>query len=217
MQQPNAKFEDLNEAYLDNLKKFIEKYPTARDSAEAILQIALAAELTSENKEAVKWYGQAAKLFPNTESGKRAAGALNRLSLEGKPFSLTLPTLDGRTFKSSEYRDGPVIYHFWSSNCASCKTDMRALKELQANYSKNKVKIVGVNLDREPEKGVQFLKDIQSPWVHVHDKGGMESQLAYSLGIQVLPLNFVVDKDGKVVKTGVHWTDLDKIISGLVK
>jgi thiol-disulfide isomerase/thioredoxin len=217
MQLPNAKFDDLNETYLGNLKKFIEEYPTAKDSGEAILQIALAAELTGDAKDATKWYSQAAKTFASSDAGKRASGAMNRLGLEGKPFSITLPTLDGRTFKSSEYRDGPVIYHFWASNCPSCKTDMRALKELQATYAKSKLKIVGVNLDKTPETGVAFLKDINTNWVNVHDKGGMDSQLALTLGIQVLPMNFVVDKDGKVVKTSVHWTDLEKIIDELVK
>jgi thiol-disulfide isomerase/thioredoxin len=217
MADPGAKYDELNKAYLDNLRQFIDAYPEANDSAEAMLQIALAAEFTGESKEALQWYARASKAFPNTEAGKKAGGALNRISLDGKPFLIGGNTLDGRTFKSSDLKDGPTVYHFWASWCDGCKADMRALKELQTKYAKNKLRVVGINLDKDPAKAASFLKENSYPWPHLNDKGGLDSQLAMSYGILTLPMTFVVDKNGKVVRTGVHWTDLDGIIQDLTR
>ena len=217
MQQPNAKYDELNDAYLSNLKDFIKQYPQAPDSAEAMLQIALAAEFTGDLKEAAQWYGRASQSFAATDSGKKATGALRRLNLEGKPFNISGPTLDDRTFNSTTYRGGPVIYHCWASWCEGCKADMRALKELQAKYAKHKVRVVGINLDKDRSVAAQFVKQNPYPWLHVHDPGGLDSNLAIGYGILTLPVNIVVGKDGNVVKAGAHWTDLDRIIEELVK
>lgn len=217
MQQPNAKFDELNDAYLNKLKGFIQEYPESQDSAEAMLQVALAAEFTGNLKDAEHWYGQASKSFASTDAGKKAAGALKRLNLKGKPFNISGPTLDGKTFNSNAYRGGPVIYHCWASWCEGCKADMRALKELQAKYAKAKLKIVGINLDKDRTLADAFLRQNQFPWIHVHDPGGLESTLAVGYGILTLPVNFVVDKDGNVIQSGAHWTDLDRILADLVK
>ena len=53
--------------------------------------------------------------------------------------------------------------------------------------------------------------------MHLFDEGGFESDLAVGYGILTLPVNFVVDARGRVVKTGVHWTELDALIEQLIK
>ncbi len=217
MQQPNAKYDDLNESYLNNLRAFIREYPEANDAADAMLQIALAAEFTGDSKEALKWYGQASSSFASSDAGKKAAGALRRLNLRGKPFAISGPTLDDRSFNSNAYKGGPVIYHCWASWCESCKADMRALKELQAKYAKQKLRIVGLNLDNDRALAAQFVKQNPLPWINVYDPGGLESSLAVGYGILTLPVNIVVDKDGNVVKSGAHWTELDRLIEEMVK
>ncbi len=217
MQQPDAEYEKLQEQYLEDLTAYVKDYPTSKDSAEAMIQIALSAEFTGEAAEAARWYAQAAKDFSDTLPGRKADGALRRLNLAGKSFNIKGNTLDGRSFASESYLGGPVIYHCWASWCEGCKAEMRALKELQAKYAKNNLRIVGINLDNNAQLGVNFLKQNPFPWVHVHDEGGLDSALAVGYGVLTLPANFVVDKSGKVVRTGVHWTELDGVIEDILK
>ena len=217
MSAPDANFESLNKEYLSSLRTFTEQYPQASDSAEAMVQLALAAEFTGESKEAEQWYARASKEFPESESGKKAAGALNRMNLAGKPFLISGSTLDGKPFKSAELKDGPVVYYFWATWCDGCKADMRAIKELQAKFAKNRVRVVAVNFDKDVSRATQFVKENPAPFIHLNDKGGLDSNLAVSYGLLTLPMTFVVDRDGKVVRSGVHWTDLDRILQDMVK
>lgn len=217
MQLPKADYEELQESHLTNLRKFVERYPDGDDAAEAITQIALAAEFTGDMDEAKQWYSKAAQRFPKSLEGQKAAGALRRLELEGKPFQLEATTIDGRAFNSRTYTGGPVIYHCWASWCEGCKAEMRVLKELSARYAKDKVRVVGINLDNESSQGLKFLKENSYPWVHLHDDGGLDSPLAVGYGILTLPANFIVDKDGKVVATGVHSSQIESVITGLLK
>ena len=215
MQQKDAKYEEIQKKYLSDLVSFVRKYPNSNDSAEAMLQIALSAEFSGELDTAQSWYKKAADGFAESLPGRKARGALTRLNMEGQRFQLKSQTIDGRSFDASAMR-GPVIYHSWASWCDGCKAEMRALKELQNKYAKEGLRIVGLNFDNEISGGKTFLASNSFPWVHLYEKDGLDSNMAVSLGILTLPVNFVVGKDGRVVKTGVHWTELDGVIEGLV-
>lgn len=216
MQQKDAKYEAIQKKYLADLVGFVRKYPSTKDSAEAMLQIALSAEFSGELKTAKSWYEKAAGGFADSLAGKKARGALSRLSMEGQRFRLKSQTIDGRNFDAAAMR-GPVIYHSWASWCDGCKAEMRALKELQNKYAKEGLRIVGMNFDTDSAQGKSFLSQNSFPWVHLYEKDGLDSNMAVSLGILTLPVNFVVGKDGRVVKTGVHWTELDAVVEDLLE
>lgn len=217
MQDANADFEALQKTYLDDLQKFVGTYPESNDAAEAMIQIALSAEFSGEAKTAEQWYAKASKSFGQTTAGKKAAGALERLNLVGQKFGLRSPTLDGRTFSSETYLGGPVVYHCWATWCEGCKAEMRALNELKSKYAKTKLQVVGINFDSNADLAKTYLRENRYDWIQLHDQGGLESDLAVSYGILTLPFNVVVDKTGKVITTGVHWTELDSVIEDLVK
>ncbi|MDX1925436.1 MAG: TlpA disulfide reductase family protein [Pirellulaceae bacterium] len=217
MQDPKANFDALQKANLADLESFIEKYPTSEEAAEAMIQIALSAEFSGDAKLAEKWYTQAAKDFSKAMAGKKAAGALRRLNLVGRNFGLEGQLIDGRDFSSKALQGGPVVYHCWASWCQGCIAEMRGLKELQNKYSKTKLKIVGINFDNNQKQAADFLTANPFPWMHLYDEGGLDSTVAVAYGILTLPVNVIVDKNGKVVKTGVHWTEIDGIIEELVK
>ena len=79
--------------------------------------------------------------------------------------------------------------------------------------------------DNSPEIAQAYLEESQGggkdfSWVHLYDSGerrGLDSDLAVGLGILTLPATIVVDQQGKVVKSGIHWTELDSVVEQLVK
>lgn len=216
MQAPKAKYEELQQEYLKNLESFVTKYPRSDDAAEAMIQIGLSAEFSGDAANAKLWYDRAARGFSSTLAGKKAAGAVRRLTMEGKVFQLSGNRLDGEgKYDSAAYLGRPVIYHGWASWCDACKAEMRALKELQAKYAKSGLRIVGINFDASPQQGIDFLKANPFPWVHLYEEGGLDNSIAISNGFMSLPVNVVVDGKGKVIATGVHWTELDKMIEEL--
>lgn len=217
MNKPGANFEKLQKEHLTSLATFVDKYPASADSAEAMIQIALSAEFSGDVANAEKWYQRAKADFGDTLPGKKGAGALNRLNLIGTKFGLKGTTIEGANFSADAYLGGPVIYHCWASWCDGCKAEMRALKELQSKYAKNKLHIVGLNFDNAKTTGTEFLKQNSFPWVHLFEEGGLDSNIAIRYGILTLPVNIIVDKSGTVVKTGVHWSELDGIVEELSK
>lgn len=215
IQKEGADFPAAQKTYVAQLEEFVDKYPNSEDAPEAMVEIAKAAELVGNAKEASVWYGKAASKHGDKLIGQKAAGAMTRLRLNGNAFTITGKTLDGKDFSTKDYMGGPVIIHYWASWCEPCKAEMRALKELQNKYSKEKLRIVGINVDSDPKTAREFLKQNPYPWVHFYEPGGLDNKLAVGLGVFNLPVNVVVDGKSRVVKSSIHWSELDGVIGSL--
>ena len=217
IQKDNVDFPKAQKEYLKQLEDFVNTYPRSDDTAEAMINIAMSSEMVGDHTEAVKWYGNASSKFGSTLAGRKAAGAMARLKLGGNKFTITGKTLDGKDFSSKDLAGGPVIFHYWASWCEPCKAEMRHLKELQAKYAKEKLRIVGINVDSDPQTAKDFLKQNSYPWIHIYESGGLDGKLAVGLGVFNLPVNVVVDGQSKVVKSGIHYSELDAIVENIVK
>ncbi len=112
--------------------------PPAPDSAEALLQIGLSAELSGDVEDASKWYSRAAKDYGDSLNGRKADGAARRLNLVGKKLPLVAKTIDGKDFDLRDYKNQVVIVHCWATWCDPCKADMNKMREMSAKYAKTR-------------------------------------------------------------------------------
>lgn len=212
--KPKADFAQVQQGYLGKLEKFVKTYPANPDSADAMVQIALSAELSGEMDTAKEWYAKAAKEHRSSPSGRKAEGAVRRLDLVGKNFPLRGMTLDNKPFDMKDYARKYVIVQCWASWCEPCKADMNKMRALQDKYARSgKLAVVGINLDKSREDAISFLKREKFPWIHLYDEGGMDSKLAETLGAISLPITIVVDDSGKVVSSSTHFSpDIEDMI-----
>src|SRR5262249_25968401 len=93
--QKGDEFVKVQAEWLDNLEKFVQDYPKAADTAEALLQLGIAKEFAGQEDKAKKWYGQLVSDFPTTNSATKARGALSRIDSVGKVMQLHAKTIGG--------------------------------------------------------------------------------------------------------------------------
>jgi len=215
MSDPKANHATVQEEYIEKLKSFAEEYPTSQDAAEAMIQIGLNDELGGQEKEAQEWYRKVTTNFSDTDFGKKAAGAIVRLNLEGKTLNLRGKTLDGKEVQTT----GPSIVHYWATWCDPCKADMAELRKLQAKYAKQNLQIVGVNLDNDAATAANFLKENAGkyPWAHIHEQGGFQSDLATKLGVLSVPVTILIDAKGVVVKRTAGFSANPEMLQAVEK
>ncbi|MEZ6086587.1 MAG: TlpA disulfide reductase family protein [Pirellulaceae bacterium] len=220
LQNPDADFAKVQEEKIKALTDFVAEYPRAEESAKAMMDLALSKEFENEDKEAIAWYGKVIANFANSAEAKKAQGAIRRLDAIGNTLPLKGTTIDGRGFDLSKYRGRPVVIHYWATWCESCKQDMKLYRRLQAQYAKENVEFIGINVDAQKADAEEYLRANASVinWPQLFDEGGLESSpLANILGVQTLPTTIVVDKQGKIAKTNVVATELEDEIKSLVR
>ncbi len=209
LQSPSADFPKIQARWLESLKKYITDYPKSPDTAEALLQVAIAEEFAGREDEAKRWYGQIVDRFPNAASAKKGAGAIARLDSVGKPMRLKGETVTGGSVDLAQYKGRVVLIHYWATWCQPCVADLAKIKELYARYGKSGFTPLGVSLDSKKSDLQAFLKKNRLPWVQVYEPGTLDGRLANEMGILTLPTMILVSKDGRVVNRNVHISELE--------
>ena len=203
-------FVAVQKAFMNGLKDFVKKYPKSDELADALLNLASNFEFNAEEDEAKPYYTQLATDYSDTKQGKRAAGALTRLNLVGKPMPLKGTNLKGGVVDLAAYKGKSVLIAFWASQAGSFKKDLPELVKVQAKYRDKGFELIGVNVDPDQADLEAFLKETPIAWPQIHEPGGMEGRLAVEYGIISLPTMILVDPQGKVINRNIRTAaDLD--------
>jgi thiol-disulfide isomerase/thioredoxin len=218
IQQADPKeFVEVQEKWLKKLEEYVAQHPKSADTAEAMLQLAIAQEFAGEEEEAKKWYGRIVNEFPETPAAAKAGGARTRLDSIGKAIQLKGRTTEGSLVDLAQYRGRVVLIQYWATWCGPCKADMATLKDIFDKYGSSKLGIIGVNLDTTLAEAKKFLAETRLPWPQIFEEGGLDSRPANEMGILTLPTMILVDQDGKVVNRNVHVAELSGELDTLIR
>jgi thiol-disulfide isomerase/thioredoxin len=108
-----------------------------------------------------------------------------------------LPTLDGSRLKLSDFRGKAVLLNFWATWCAPCKIEMPWFVDLQKQYGKDGLVVLGIAMDdTAPPKIADFAHEmgVNYPVLLGTD------QISDDYGnVQYLPTTFYINRDGVIV------------------
>ena len=210
-------FAAVHEQWLKNLEQFASDYPECPDTAEAMLQLAMAHEFAGDEEKAKQWYDRIVDDFPQSPQAQKATGAQTRLDSVGNVIRFNGKSPDGNVVDLNGYRGNVVVIQYWASWCEPCKADMTVLKDLAIRYGKKGFQVIGVNLDSSMQEMKSYLTQNPLPWKQIHENGGLDSRPANELGIHTLPTMILVDQDGRVVNRNVHVAELDTELRRLIR
>lgn len=207
----------VQDQWLKDLEEFIDAYPKSDDAPNAALQLAVANEFAGKLDKAKTWYGKLTADYAESADAPRAAGALKRLDLNGKPLVLSGSGLAGGKIDVQQLRGKKVLVLFWSTWCKPCAEDLPQIKALYEEHNAKGFEVVGINLDVEKGAVGPYLTQNRVRWPQIYEPGGLDSPLAKGFGIISLPTMFFVEADGKVTNRSVSVADLKSSLGGAAK
>ena len=96
----------------------------------------------------------------------------------------------------------PVWLAFWASWCGPCRAELPELERFARRWSGGEAVVLAVSLDQDPEMAAEFLDRLEVEVRSVIDPYGSTVE-AY--GAQRIPLNVLVDTEGRVVRRVVGF------------
>ena len=117
--------------------------------------------------------------------------------------------ISGRRWTSQQMRGRVVLIDFWATWCAPCLADIPGLKALRQRHDRADFEIVGVSLDVSSRRTfVSWINRNRIDWPQIHEGGGYAADTATLFGVDRLPMNILVDRDGSVAATNLRGAEL---------
>ncbi len=212
----SAEQADVQKDWIKELQAFVEAYPKVEDAPDVMLQLATSLEFSGKVGDSRKWFDQLAKSFPKTQAGKKAAGAMLRLDVKGKPLPLSFKGLDGGQIDIRSARGKAVLIVYWATWCKPCFEDLPKLRAMYQQYRNQGFEVIGVNLDNQPNGVKPYMQQNGMTWPQIYEPGGLDSPPSLAFGIISLPTMFLVDKTGIVHSRPASMDDVKAALPELL-
>jgi len=114
------------------------------------------------------------------------------------------------TVELEHHRGKVVLLDFWASWCGSCRQSLPALESLRSEFGPAGFEVIAVNLDTDPQDGLDFLKKYPVTYPIVQDTQG---RIARLFDVRTMPMSYLIDRQGVVqqVHQGFNKKDMPRL------
>lgn len=149
-----------------------------------------------------------------TSSMDSSAGGANKGDIGTIAPDIELPSPEGNIIKLSSTRGQYVLLDFWAAWCGPCRSENPNLVEAYKKYNSDGFEIYQVSLDKTREawlKGIE--EDKLDDWIHVSDLKYWSSEVVPLYGIESIPANYLLDKEGRIIAENLRGEALEQKLS----
>jgi len=138
---------------------------------------------------------------------------IQKVEIGKKAPDFELVDLDGEKHRLSDYEGQGVFLNFWGTFCKPCEKEFPYIDNQYKQFKDQGVQVLAVDVGETELAVNKFVERHNLTFPVVIDKAG-DVQTAY--GINPLPITFLIDKDGTVVKS--HTGQLtEKMVQDFMK
>jgi len=152
-------------------------------------------------------------------SGRRVA-AVPDVAIEGNPSveakntlpDFTIPTIDGRTIKLSDYRGKVLVVDFWATWCPPCRDETPHLVRIARENGPRGVEVVGLHIDDKGKSSQDQIKEFAKTYRIPYTVGlASDDMFIAYLGREedTIPQTLVFGRDGKLVAHFIGYSKSD--------
>jgi cytochrome c biogenesis protein CcmG/thiol:disulfide interchange protein DsbE len=119
--------------------------------------------------------------------------------VDAKPANLnfTMPDLHGKDVALSSFKGKVILLNFWATWCGPCKAEIPGFVELQDQYGKDGLVVVGYSVDDEAPKAKAFADQFKMNYPVLLGLAREDVQDAFG-PIWGIPASFIISRDGRV-------------------
>ena len=120
--------------------------------------------------------------------------------LPASVLNAQLKTLDGTSFKLSDFAGKVLVINLWATWCGPCRIETPDLVELSKEYKGRGVEVVGLDIDPEresPEMVREFMRQYNVSYKVAFAERDLALALMRDSGN--IPQNLVITRDGRIL------------------
>ncbi|WP_442594633.1 thiol-disulfide oxidoreductase ResA [Neobacillus sp. D3-1R] len=122
---------------------------------------------------------------------------IQKVSVGSQAPDFMLVDMDGQKHKLSDYKGQGVFLNFWGTWCKPCEKEMPYIDNQYSHFKDKGVQVLAVNVGESDLAVTKFAERHQLDFPILIDK---DSQVQTAYGVNPLPVTFLIDPTGKVIK-----------------
>ncbi|MEO7313389.1 MAG: TlpA disulfide reductase family protein, partial [Chitinophagaceae bacterium] len=135
--------------------------------------------------------------------------AIKNTSPGAMALNFTQNDTNGKPISLSSFKGKYLLIDFWASWCAPCRAENPNVVKAYNAYKTKGFEILGISLDDNKADWLAAIKKDNLTWIQVSDLKGWQNRVAEQYGVQSIPTNFLLDKDGNIIATNLRGESLE--------
>lgn len=207
---------------LDSMVKVKQK-AFVKNNPKSIASAFLAVNYLSQNAEKTleevnELYNSMDKSIQETYYGKKIAEMATQLrstSVGQIAPDFTLNDVNDKPVALSSFKGKITLIDFWASWCGPCRKENPNVVAAYNKFHGKGFEILAVSLDDNKSNWQEAIRKDNLTWTQVSDLEGWESKVAQQYGVQSIPTNFLLDKEGKIIAKDLRGEALEQKLNEL--
>ncbi len=122
----------------------------------------------------------------------------------------------GKPVSFASFRGKYVLIDFWASWCKPCRMENPNVVQAYKSYRDKNFTVLGVSLDRAKEPWIKAIQDDGLIWTQVSDLKFWSNEVAIKYKVELIPVNFLVDPNGKIIGKNLRGEELHKTLKSIL-
>ena len=140
-----------------------------------------------------------------------------KLKIGKKLENFSLPNQLEKSVSIEDFRGKIVLINFWASWYKPSRKNNLELREIYNKYKNNNFEIVSISIDTYGNNWTKAIETDGLSWTNLIDIGGWHGKVVNQFEIKGIPLNILLDKDGKIIAVNSTGEALLKKLDFLLK
>lgn len=163
---------------------------------------------------------------PNTNNQTQADSTANTnqvnttrvgLNIGDTAPNFTLNTPEGKPISLYALRGKILLVDFWAAWCRPCRMENPNVVAAYEKFKNKGFDVLGVSLDQNKEDWLKAIEKDKLTWTQVSDLKFWDSPVVALYQVDGIPMNFLLDKDGKIIAKNLRGQDLEKTLSQILQ
>jgi thiol-disulfide isomerase/thioredoxin len=124
--------------------------------------------------------------------------------------------INGNPISVSNYKGKVVMIDFWATWCGPCRGEVPNVVATYQRYHNKGFEIVGVSLDQDKQKLLDYTQQQNMAWPQFFDGLGWNNKLAIRYGVESIPASYLLDGNGNIIAKDLRGEELEAVVAKAV-